>query len=93
MKETGGSILLVSNFHGCRRMCARKGRRPSLDAAASPQVGREKFDRLITAVRALGVTTETGEFGADMKVQRLTEYKGGKGAGDAGLELAGKMTR
>jgi D-tyrosyl-tRNA(Tyr) deacylase len=66
VKETGGSILLVSNFTVAAD--ARKGRRPSLDAAASPQVGREKFDRLITAVRALGVTTETGEFGADMKV-------------------------
>jgi D-tyrosyl-tRNA(Tyr) deacylase len=71
VKEIGGSILLVSNFTVAADV--RKGRRPSLDAAASPQVGREKFDRFVTAVRALGVRTETGEFGADMKVSLANE--------------------
>lgn len=71
VKEIGGSILLVSNFTVAAD--ARKGRRPSLDSAASPQIGREKFDRLVAAVRALDVATETGEFGADMKVGLIND--------------------
>ena len=71
VKEIGGSMLLVSNFTVAAD--ARKGRRPSLDAAASPAVGREKFDSLVAAVRGLGVTTQTGEFGADMKVSLVND--------------------
>jgi D-tyrosyl-tRNA(Tyr) deacylase len=71
VKEIGGSILLVSNFTVAAD--TRKGRRPSLDAAANPQMGREKFDRLVAAVRALEVTTQTGEFGADMKVSLVND--------------------
>jgi D-tyrosyl-tRNA(Tyr) deacylase len=66
VKEVGGSILLVSNFTVAGD--ARKGRRPSLDAAADPAKGREQFDQLVAAVRASGITVETGEFGADMQV-------------------------
>jgi D-tyrosyl-tRNA(Tyr) deacylase len=71
VKEIGGAILLVSNFTVAAD--ARKGRRPSLDAAASPEVGRQKFDRLVAAVRAAGVDVQTGEFGADMKVSLVNE--------------------
>jgi D-tyrosyl-tRNA(Tyr) deacylase len=69
--EIGGSILLVSNFTVAAD--ARKGRRPSLDSAADPGIGREKFDQLTAAVRALGVTVETGQFGADMKVSLVND--------------------
>jgi D-tyrosyl-tRNA(Tyr) deacylase len=69
--EIGGSILLVSNFTVAAD--ARKGRRPSLDSAAGPAIGREKFDQLIAAVRALGVTVETGQFGADMEVSLVND--------------------
>jgi D-tyrosyl-tRNA(Tyr) deacylase len=71
VKEIGGSILLVSNFTVAAD--ARKGRRPSLDAAASPEVGREKFDQLVAVVKSLGVSTQTGEFGADMKVSLVND--------------------
>jgi D-tyrosyl-tRNA(Tyr) deacylase len=64
--EIGGSILLVSNFTVAAE--AAKGRRPSLSAAAAPEIGRLKFDQLLAAVKALGVTVETGRFGADMQV-------------------------
>ena len=46
----------------------RRGRRPSLDGAASPEKGRELFDLLVYAVKQLGVRVATGEFDADMKV-------------------------
>ena len=66
VKQIGGSILLVSNFTVAAD--ARKGRRPSLDAAADPAVGRTRFDELVAAVSATGVAVQTGEFGAHMIV-------------------------
>jgi D-tyrosyl-tRNA(Tyr) deacylase len=64
--QTGGSILLVSNFTVAGE--TRKGRRPGLEGAAPPEKGRELFDHFVEAVKRSGVTVATGEFGADMKV-------------------------
>ena len=71
VREIGGSILLVSNFTVAAD--ARKGRRPSFDSAADPRIGREKFDQLIAAIRALGAIAETGQFGADMQVSLVND--------------------
>jgi D-aminoacyl-tRNA deacylase len=71
VKEISGSILLVSNFTVAAD--ARKGRRPSLSGAADPTAGREKFDQLVTTVRALGVNVQTGQFGADMKIALVND--------------------
>ena len=71
VKQVGGSILLVSNFTVAGD--TRKGRRPSLDAAASPQLGRELFDQLVRAVETTGVVVATGEFGADMCVSLIND--------------------
>jgi D-tyrosyl-tRNA(Tyr) deacylase len=62
-----GQMLLVSNFTVAAE--TSKGRRPSLSNAAPPEKGRAYFDKLVAAVRALGVPVETGEFGADMQVE------------------------
>jgi D-tyrosyl-tRNA(Tyr) deacylase len=64
--QVGGSILLVSNFTVAAE--TRKGRRPSLDAAADPDAGRSVFDQLVNAVKAHGVPVATGEFRASMLV-------------------------
>jgi len=69
--ETGGSILLVSNFTVAAE--TSKGRRPSLGAAASPEIGRPMFDRLVAAVRSHVANTQTGQFGADMKVSLIND--------------------
>ena len=71
VKQAGGSVLLVSNFTVAA--ATRRGRRPSFDAAAPPERGRELFDRLVDAVRALGVPVETGRFGADMRVSLVND--------------------
>ena len=66
VKQVGGAMLLVSNFTVAGE--TKKGRRPSLEGAASPEEGRVMFDAFVEAVRRLGVPVATGEFGADMKV-------------------------
>ena len=71
VKQAGGAVLLVSNFTVAAR--TRQGRRPSFDLAAPPENGRELFDALVAAVRAQGVTVETGEFGADMAVSLVND--------------------
>ena len=71
VRQAGGSVLLVSNFTVAA--ATRHGRRPSFDAAAPPEAGRERFDRLVEAVRALGVSVATGRFGADMEVSLVND--------------------
>ncbi len=52
---------------------ARKGRRPSFDGAAPPQVAEGMFQKLVGAVRATGIKVETGRFAADMRVWLVNE--------------------
>ena len=71
VRQAGGSVLLVSNFTVAA--ATRHGRRPSFDPAAPPEKGRLLFDALVEAVRAQGVTVETGAFGADMTVSLVND--------------------
>ena len=59
------AVLAVSNF---TVLGDTTQRRPSFVAAASYERGKELFEAFVSALRALGVPTETGTFGADMKV-------------------------
>ncbi|NJQ00071.1 D-aminoacyl-tRNA deacylase [Streptomyces sp. PLAI1-29] len=47
---------------------ARKGRRPTWNAAAPGEVAEPLVDELVARLRALGARVETGRFGADMQV-------------------------
>jgi len=71
VKETGGSILLVSNFTVAAS--TRQGRRPSLDRAAEPAAAEAMFAKLVEATRAQGVAVATGKFAADMKVTLVND--------------------
>jgi D-tyrosyl-tRNA(Tyr) deacylase len=71
VRQAGGAMLLVSNFTVAA--ATRQGRRPSFTAAAKGEPGRTMFDALVTAVREAGVTVETGEFGADMRVSLVND--------------------
>ncbi len=66
LSETGGGLLLVSQFtlYGD----ARKGRRPSYSEAMAPEPAREMFDRFVARCRALHPIVEQGVFGAEMMV-------------------------
>ncbi|MDF4251486.1 MULTISPECIES: D-aminoacyl-tRNA deacylase [unclassified Streptomyces] len=64
--DTGAPLLVISQFtlHGD----ARKGRRPTWNAAAPGDVAEPLVDEVVERLRALGATVVTGVFGADMKV-------------------------
>lgn len=66
-----GSILLVPNFTVAGD--AKKGRRPSFDAAMRPERAAPVFDALAADLRAKDVPIETGFFGGDMLVEILND--------------------
>lgn len=66
LRDMGGAMLIVSQF--TLMGDARKGRRPSFVAAAPPLVAIPLYEHFVQAVRAEGIRTQTGEFGADMGV-------------------------
>lgn len=47
---------------------ARKGRRPTWNAAAPGEVAEPLVDEVVARLRALGAQVATGRFGADMRV-------------------------
>src|SRR5262249_32623637 len=69
--ESGGSVLAVSAF--TLLADARKGRRPSFDAAARPDVSEPMYQRFCERLRATGVVVETGRFGAMMQVAAVND--------------------
>jgi D-tyrosyl-tRNA(Tyr) deacylase len=66
LAEVGGACLVVSQFTLAGSV--RKGRRPSFDAAAVPELAAPLVERVVAELRALGVPVETGRFGAMMEV-------------------------
>jgi D-tyrosyl-tRNA(Tyr) deacylase len=66
LAAVGGEALVVSQFTLLGD--ARKGRRPSFVAAAPPERGLELYEEFVRALRLLGPTVRTGEFGASMQV-------------------------
>jgi len=65
--EVGGQILAVSQFTllgDCRR-----GRRPSFDPAAPPDVARSLYEKFVSEIGGLGIPVSTGVFQAMMNVE------------------------
>jgi D-aminoacyl-tRNA deacylase len=65
--DKGGQILAVSQFTllgDCR-----KGRRPSFDPAAPPDIARTLYEQFVEEVDTLGVPVATGVFQAMMDVE------------------------
>lgn len=69
--DTNAPLLVISQFtlYGD----ARKGRRPTWNAAAPGAVAEPLVAEVVARLRELGATVETGRFGADMRVS-LTNH-------------------
>lgn len=65
--DVGGSALVVSQF--TLYADARKGRRPSFIDAALPEVAEPAVRRFADRLAAIGIPTQTGEFGEHMLVE------------------------
>ena len=65
--DVKGEAIVVSQF--TLYADTRKGRRPSFIDAALPEVAAPLVERFIELLRGHGVPTQTGQFGADMKVE------------------------
>jgi D-tyrosyl-tRNA(Tyr) deacylase len=65
--DVGGAAIVVSQF--TLYADTRKGRRPSFTDAAPPEIASPLVDRFAEKLTALGVPTQTGEFGAHMQVE------------------------
>ena len=64
--DVGGSILAVPQFTLYGDL--RRGRRPDFTHAAPPERGRALFDAFCGSLRGTGVRTESGRFGAHMRI-------------------------
>jgi D-tyrosyl-tRNA(Tyr) deacylase len=64
--DTGGEILAISQFT-LYADCA-KGRRPSFTGAAEPSLANALYEFLTARLREMGVSVQTGVFGAEMMV-------------------------
>ena len=67
LEETGGEILLISQF--TLYAATRKGRRPSFDEAARPEVAEPLYEYFIKKLKERNIRVATGIFGADMHVE------------------------
>lgn len=67
--DVGGSILSISQF--TLYSDTRKGRRPSFTKAAKPEQANELYQYFNQQVSAIGIKTETGQFGALMDVSLI----------------------
>ena len=69
--DAGGAVLVVSQFtlYGD----TRRGRRPSFDQAAPPDLARELYEDLVRELRAAHLVVATGEFQAMMRVELVND--------------------
>ena len=69
--QTGGGALVVSQF--TLAADTARGNRPGFSTAAPPAEGQALYEHFTDAMRGLGIPTEQGKFGADMKVALVND--------------------
>jgi len=71
LQEVGGEILIVSQFtlYGD----CRKGRRPSFDHSAPPELAEKLYNYFVEKVKEKGIKVATGKFQALMEVELVNQ--------------------
>lgn len=69
--DVKGAVLVVSQFTLYAN--ANGGRRPDFLAAAKPEKAIPLYEDFLESFKALGISVQKGEFGADMKVELVND--------------------
>lgn len=69
--EVGGAVLAVSQFTLFGDV--RRGKRPSFDAAARPELARQLYEVFVQKVRDSGLPCQTGRFQEMMDVELVND--------------------
>jgi len=69
--EASGALLVVSQFtlYGD----CKKGRRPSFDSAAPPDLARDLYDYFVERLRFRNIPVQTGVFQAEMEIHLVND--------------------
>jgi len=71
VRDVGAEVLIISQFTlsaDCRR-----GRRPSFDNAAPPEVARSMYETFVETLKAMELPVQAGEFRAMMQVELIND--------------------
>ena len=72
IKDVQGSIIIVSQF--TLHASTKKGNRPSYLKASKPDIAIPLYENFVEELKITSaLDVQTGEFGADMKVQLLND--------------------
>lgn len=71
LESVGGQLLVVPQF--TLYADCRNGNRPNFIQAAKPEKANALYEYFVEYLRSKGKHVETGEFGADMKVELLND--------------------
>ena len=72
LKDINGQLLIISQFT-LYADTKKSGNRPSFTEAAKPEYANKLYEYFISKCQEKGIYTQTGEFGADMKVELLND--------------------
>lgn len=71
LRDSGGAVLLISQF--TLYADVSRGRRPGYSHAAHPDIAAPLVEQMAAFLRSNGITVETGQFGAEMRVALINE--------------------
>jgi D-tyrosyl-tRNA(Tyr) deacylase len=71
VQEIGGGVMVVSQF--TLAADCRKGRRPSFDSAAPPEIAEPLYEDVVRELEAGGLQVATGRFRAMMQIALVND--------------------